>query len=75
MGQKVRTMVGLMRERGMPGRLRSDTGPWVIAHARQGWLAGQGVRTHDVTPGSPWENDHFELLDLETGVVLVLLAA
>lgn len=46
--------------RGMPGHIRSDNGPEFIAAAIRGWLAGAGVGTLYVEPGSPWENGYAE---------------
>jgi transposase InsO family protein len=43
-------------EYGLPAYLRSDNGPEFIAKAVQTWLAKQGVKTHYIDPGSPWQN-------------------
>ncbi len=45
-----------MAERGIPGHLRSDNGSEFTARAVREWLAGLGVRTLFIEPGSPWEN-------------------
>jgi transposase InsO family protein len=50
----------LARSRGLPGHIRSDNGPEFIAAAIRGWLAGAGVGTLYVEPGSPWENGYAE---------------
>jgi len=48
------------KERGMPGHLRSDNGPEFIAQEVRRWLAGSGVETLYIEPGSPWENAYSE---------------
>lgn len=57
-------VVGLLSEvmliRGVPGHLRSDNGPEFIASAIREYLAGAGVATLYVEPGSPWENGYAE---------------
>ena len=47
-------------ERGVPEYLRSDNGPEFIAQAIQGWLKERQVKTHDIEPGSPWQNAYGE---------------
>lgn len=46
----------LFLERGAPEYLRSDNGPEFIAKEVQQWLDKQGVKTHYIDPGSPWQN-------------------
>ena len=41
---------------GVPGHIRSDTGPEFIAKPMRGWIAAVGAETATVAPGSPWEN-------------------
>jgi len=50
----------LFREHGAPAYLRSDNGPEFIAQATKGYLAKQGVQTHYIDPGSPWQNAYGE---------------
>lgn len=56
----VRTLAGLVAERGRPAYLRSDNGPEFIAAAVRRWLAGAGVGALYIEPGSPWENAYSE---------------
>jgi transposase InsO family protein len=56
----VRTLAGLVAERGRPTYLRSDNGPEFIAAAVKGWLTNAGVATLYIEPGSPWENAYSE---------------
>lgn len=53
-------LLGLFAERGVPEYLRSDHGPELIAKELMEWLAGQGVKTHHIDPGSPWQNAYGE---------------
>ncbi len=46
----------LFAHRGAPVYLRSDNGPEFVAVAIKEWLACQGVKTHYIDPGSPWQN-------------------
>jgi hypothetical protein len=41
---------------GWPEWLRSDNGPEFIARKVREWLQARGVKTHDIDPGSPWQN-------------------
>ncbi len=50
----------VMRQRGVPGYLRSDNGPEFVAHAVQRWLRTQQVQTMYIAPGSPWQNAYGE---------------
>jgi putative transposase len=46
--------------RGVPGHVRSDSGPEFAATAVKGWITGVGARTAFIEPGSSWENGHVE---------------
>jgi putative transposase len=46
----------LVAERGAPKVLRSDNGPEFVARALLSWIASQGIRTHLIDPGKPWQN-------------------
>src|ERR1700747_3385187 len=46
--------------RGVPGNVRSDNGPEVVAKAVQEWIGAAGAKTAYITPGSPWENGFIE---------------
>lgn len=55
--REVKAVLGeLFRERQPPEYLRSDNGPEFIARDLTGWLTEQGVQTHHIAPGSPWQN-------------------
>ena len=47
-------------EWGTPGFVRSDNGPEFIAQAVVAWLYRQGIDTHHIDPGSPWQNPFAE---------------
>ncbi len=53
-------IAALIGERGAPEYLRSDNGPEFIAAELMKWLADQGVKTHHIDPGSPWQNAYGE---------------
>jgi putative transposase len=53
-------LAGLFAERGAPTYLRSDNGPEFVSQAIKDWLACQGVKTHYIDPGSPWQNAYGE---------------
>jgi putative transposase len=46
----------LVKERGAPTYVRSDNGPEFVAKRVKGWLAGAGIQTLYIKPGSPWQN-------------------
>ena len=46
--------------RGVPGHIRSDNGPELVAQAVQDWIAAVGAMTAYIEPGSPWENGYIE---------------
>lgn len=50
----------LIHEHGAPAFIRSDNGPEFIAHAIRDHLREQGIRTHYITPGQPWEQPYVE---------------
>ncbi len=43
-------------ERGIPKFIRSDNGPEFIALEISLWLKDQGIGTHYIAPGQPWQN-------------------
>lgn len=59
-GQVKAVLRELFEERQPPGYIRSDNGPEFIAHELTGWLTEQGVQTHHIAPGSPWQNAYGE---------------
>ena len=50
----------LILDRGAPEYVRSDNGPELIAVELTAWLMDQGVKTHHIDPGSPWQNAYGE---------------
>jgi len=50
----------ILGERSAPEYLRSDTGPELVAVELTRWLVEQGVKTHHIDPGSPWQNAYGE---------------
>jgi transposase InsO family protein len=56
----VALVADVIRQRGAPAHVRSDNGPEFIAQAMRAWLAGAGVATLCIEPGSPWENGYAE---------------
>jgi len=59
-GQVKAALARLFAERGLPEYIRSDNGPEFIARELTGWLTEQGVQTHPIAPGSPWQNAYGE---------------
>ena len=51
--------------RGVPGHIRSDNGPELVAKAVQAWIAAVGSATAYIEPGSPWENGDLRELQRE----------
>lgn len=54
------TLAELFKLRGTPEYLRSDNGPELVATKLTEWLIEQGVNTHHIDPGSPWQNAYGE---------------
>jgi transposase InsO family protein len=50
----------LVAEHGAPAYIRSDNGPEFVARSLQQWLAGAGIKTLYIDPGSPWQNGYVE---------------
>ncbi len=44
----------------LPGHVRSDNGPELIAKAVQKWIGAVGAKTAYIMPRSPWENGFIE---------------
>ena len=53
-------LTDLLILRGVPGYIRSDNGPKLIAEAVRGWIKAVGAKTAYIEPGSPWENGYCE---------------
>ena len=51
-------------EHGRPACLRSDSEPEMVSSAVQKSLKGKHVDTHDIDPGSPWQNGYCESFNL-----------
>ena len=51
---------GLIVRHGVPEHIRSDNGSEFIAADIQRWMAGSGIGTMYIQPGSPWENPYIE---------------
>ena len=45
---------------GVPGYIRSDSGPESIATTVQQWLNDNRIKTIYIDPGSPWQNGYIE---------------
>lgn len=56
----IEALEGLIAEHGVPKYIRSDNGPEFIAHKIKDWLKNNGIKSHYITPGSPWENGYIE---------------
>lgn len=48
----------VMISTGIPEYIRSNNGAEFIAKELRKWLAGIGVKTTYIKPGSPWENGY-----------------
>lgn len=56
-------MADLFLEKELPQYIRGDNGPEFVAVELRKWLAGLGVFTLFIEPGSPWENGYIESLN------------
>jgi len=56
----VRTLEGLVLERGVPELLRCDNGPEMTAHALRDWCQLSRTGAVFIEPGSPWQNPFVE---------------
>ena len=56
----IRVLAQVFAEYGPPAFIRSDNGSEFIAHALCAWLYHQGIDTHHIDPGSPWQNAYGE---------------
>ena len=54
------TLDAAIAKRGAPEFIRCDNGPEFIALVLRGYLAGKGVKTAYIDPGSPWQNGFAE---------------
>lgn len=58
--QVIAVLLQVFAAYGQPQFIRSDNGPEFIAHTLCAWLYTQGVDTHHIDPGSPWQNPYGE---------------
>lgn len=56
----IQVLAKAFAEWGTPRFVRSDNGPEFIAQAVVAWLYRQGIDTHHIDPGSPWQNPFAE---------------
>lgn len=56
----IKTLDGLVRQRGAPKFIRSDNGSEFIAKKVREWIAQRGFETLYIEPGCPWENPYSE---------------
>jgi len=50
----------LIEQHGIPKFIRSDNGSEFIAYKIRDWLKSNGIKTHYITPVSPWEQCYIE---------------
>lgn len=58
--QVVEILNRLVRERGLPGNIRSDNGSEFIGGEVAAWLKRTGVKGLNIEKGSPWQNGYAE---------------
>lgn len=58
--RQVDVLTDLFILRGVPGYIRSDSGPEFVAETVRKWIGAVGARAANIEPGSPWENDYIE---------------
>jgi putative transposase len=56
----VHALKALIQRHGRPVCLRSDNGPQCVATTVRKWLDERHIGTHDIDPGSPWQNPYNE---------------
>lgn len=59
----VECLTDLFIRRGLPVRIRSDSGSEFTTLRVRDWLARIGIRAMFIEPGSPWENGYDESFD------------
>jgi putative transposase len=52
----IEVLARLVSERGCPKVLRSDNGPEFVSRALLSWIASEGIGSHLIEPGKPWQN-------------------
>ena len=56
----IEVLEDLIAEHGAPKFIRSDNGPEFIAYKIRDWLKANDIKSHYITPGSPWEQCYIE---------------
>ena len=56
----IEVLSDLMLAHGVPGYIRSDSGPEFTAKAIRNWLSNNAIKTAYIKPGAPWENGYAE---------------
>jgi len=56
----VRVLGQLVESRGVPGIIKSDNGPELVAQHVHDWIEDHEIDTKYIDPGSPWQNGHNE---------------
>jgi len=56
----IEVLESLIEQHGAPQFIRSDNGPEFIAYKIRDWLKNNDIKTHYITPGSPWEQCYIE---------------
>ena len=56
----IEVLEDLIAEYGAPKFIRSDNGPEFIAYKIRDWLKENDIKSHYITPGSPWEQCYIE---------------
>jgi putative transposase len=59
-GDRCDRLLDLFILRDIPGHIRSDNGPELVAEAVQEWIRAVGTKTAHIERGSPWENGYIE---------------
>ena len=55
-----RVLDGIVRQRGLPGNIRSDNGPEFISRVMEDWCETNKVSWHYIEPGRPMQNAYIE---------------
>lgn len=55
-----RVLNEIVKQRGLPGNIRSDNGPEFISHVMEDWCKDNMVSWHYIQPGRPMQNAYIE---------------
>lgn len=58
--RQVDVLTDLFILRGVPGYIRSDSGPGFVAETVRKWIGAVRAGAANIEPGSPWENNYIE---------------